>query len=125
MPPPSPGSVSTTAQMVQSAREETYVIPTTTGYPLPRGVPDLHTWARELPKLKERRWSYGRLAREAYNDIELLSYVKWLMVNYKEAAQKPEPKKASDYAAFLLAIDYPAVARYAELSSSVRTLVNE
>ena len=74
----------TTATLVQSAMEETYVLPTTTNSVLPRGVPDIHTWARtlfELPKLKDRRWSYGRLCREAYNDIDLISYVKWLMLN--------------------------------------------
>ena len=75
---------------------------------LPKGVKTLEQWSKtlcELPKLREQKWSYGRICQEAWNDRELLSYLKWITNKFGDS--EPKAGKASDLAGFLKAVSFP------------------
>ena len=95
MPPPSP--------TVQDPVD----IPVVTTVVLPTGITSIEEWGRtlfQLPKYKSKQWSYARFVRESWDNMEMLSYVKWLINQCRSSADRPEPGKASDVVGYLLAI---------------------
>ena len=108
-------------------RPDQYVLPLATDKPLPHGVPDVATWGRSLlvlPKYAEKKWSYRQLLEHAWNDREILSYLRWLRNTYYQEANNPVAGKASDLAAFLIAVDYPTMERLGTVGPR-RTLKDE
>ncbi|CAE7322055.1 RE2, partial [Symbiodinium sp. CCMP2456] len=102
------------AERRQQNQPDQYVLPLRTNKPLPHGVQDVATWGRSLlvlPKYAEKKWSYRQLLEHAWNDREILSYLRWIRSSYYQEASNPVAGKASDLAAFLIAVDYPALER--------------
>ena len=103
------------------------ILPVQSATALPRGVPTLAKWSRTLlvlPKFREKKWCYFDLLQQAWNDKEVMSYVKWIKNTYYTDAQKPVGGKASDLAAFLLATAFPIESRYQEICNSERIFVD-
>ena len=119
-------SLGTTTERETASHADIYTLPTVPQTDLPTGVPNLATWARTLlvlPKYADKRWSYRRLLENAWNDKDILSYLRWIRSTYYQDASKPTLGKASDLAAFLLAVDYPIMERLGKVQ--VRTLVDD
>ena len=109
------------------AQGDVYILPVQSATALPRGVPTLAKWSRTLlvlPKFREKKWCYFDLLQQAWNDKEVMSYVKWIKNTYYTDAQKPVGGKASDLAAFLLATAFPIESRYQEICNSERIFVD-
>ena len=84
---------------------------------LPSGVSSIEQWSKtlcELPKLRDRRWSYGRICQEAWNDKELSTYLKWVVNKFGN--EEPKAGKASDLAGFFKAVAYPMEERLQSFS---------
>ena len=104
-----------------------YVLPAQPVGNLPKGIPSLAKWGKTLlvlPKYKDKKWSYLQILKEAWNDRDILSYLKWIKNTYFQEAQNPKGGKASDLAAFILACDYPVDRRFQEIHSSERVFVD-
>ena len=112
----------------EDAAPEVYILPTRPATPLPAGVSSLYQWSRTLlvlPKFREKRWSYMQLLQVAWEDKDVMSYVKWIKNTYFQEAKKPLAGKASDLAGFILAADYPIDRRYQMICGSERVFVDE
>ena len=106
-PPPTP---------VWEGRE--FRIPSVVQTPMPTGIRTIQEWALTLlilPKFKDRKWSYGQLIQIAWDDADVLSYVRWIKNSYADSI--PKPGKASDLAGFLKAVHYPAEERHEYLTN--------
>ena len=104
-----------------------YVLPAQPVGNLPKGIPSLAKWGKTLlvlPKYKDKKWSYLQILKEAWNDRDILSYLKWIKNTYFQEAQNPKGGKASDLAAFILACDYPVDRRFQEIHSFERVFVD-
>ena len=97
-------------------------------YKLPPGVPDLNTWSKTLfvlPKFRDLQLSYKGILAKAWDDSNMLSYISWIRNTYANDAKDPKAGKATDFVAFLIAIDFPAAARKSVLEGRNRTFVEE
>ena len=105
-----PSSMSSTRAALVDMQK--FILPSMHLGMLPKGVSSLQHWSRtlcELPKVKEHQWSYGRVCQEAWNNRELLTYLKWVATKFGD--DEPKTGKASDLAAFLKAVAYPFTER--------------
>ena len=134
--PPPPTAAGTTsvpmnteyAEAIATARLDVFPMPTVPKAPLAPGVPDLVTWSKtlfELPKYRELKLSYKGLLMKAWDDVNMLSYIRWIGSTYAQEARNPKAGKASDFAAYLLAVKFPAAERQKEIEGRRRTLVEE
>ena len=124
---PTSESESMTPNQMDKAQAPHFVMPRTTTRKLPHGVQDLATWGKTLlvlPKFAEKKWSYRKLLEVGWNNRDVLSYIRWIRNTYYQDAEKPTPGKASDLAAFLIAVDYPAMERMGYVGAA-RTLVED
>ena len=132
-PPTSAGAKPTSIHMEQTdvtaiARLEIFRMPTVAKTPLAPGVPDLQTWSKtlfELPKYRSLQLSYKGILAKAWDDASMLSYIRWIGNTYAQEAKNPKAGKASDFAAFLLAVGFPAAERQKEVEGRRRTFAEE
>ena len=134
--PPPPTTAGTTsvpvnteyAEAIAIARLDVFPTPTAPKAPLAPGVHDLATWSKtlfELPKYRDLKLSYKGLRTKAWDDVNMLSYIRWIGSTYAQEARNPKAGKASDFAAYLLAVKFPAAERQKEIDGRRRTLVEE
>ena len=93
---------------------EQFVIPNEPAAPLPPDVKSLQAWTRSmfnLPKFAAKKWSYGKLLEQAWDDADAVRYLSWLQNAYQHEAKNPKPNKASDFVAYLNAVNYPVKER--------------
>ena len=116
------------AEAIAIARLDVFPMPTASKAPLAPGVHDLATWSKtlfELPKYRDLKLSYKGLLTKAWDDVNMLSYIRWIGSTYAQEARNPKAGKASDFAAYLLAVKFPAAERQKEIDGRRRTLVEE
>ena len=134
--PPPPTTAGTTsvpvnteyAEAIAIARLDVFLMPTAPKAPLAPGVHNLATWSKtlfELPKYRDLKLSYKGLLTKAWDDVNMLSYIRWIGSTYAQEARNPKAGKASDFAAYLLAVKFPAAERQKEIDGRRRTLVEE
>ncbi|CAE7752069.1 GIP [Symbiodinium sp. CCMP2456] len=117
----------TSSYQVEHGYEEEYKLPRVTSHRLPHGLSSLQQWGRSLltlPKFAEKKWSYKKILEVGWNDKDVLSYLRWIRSTYYQDASRPVPGKASDLAAFLIATDYPIMARLGQVGPT-RVFVDE
>ena len=72
---------------------------------LPTGVESLRDWSNTLfclPKYADDKLSYEEILKRAWNEKEVMSYVAWVVAKY--GSERPTAGRASDFAAFVKAI---------------------
>ena len=104
------------------------MVPQTPLGEVPELCPDLATWGKTLfalPKFRDLKLSYKGFLIRAWQDTNMLSYIRWLRNSYHFEAKTPKNGKASDFVAYVIAVAYPAAERLEFLESQKRVLVQE
>lgn len=77
--------------------------------PLPHDCPNLDSWSEtqvHMKKYEHRGFRYASMVAAAMKDEEIHGYLSWLVKTYGKDIEKPCTNQATDFARFLLRINW-------------------